>query len=229
MDRYLAGLGAALRGPRQIKADLLAEARHSLLDAAEAYQGMGLSPEQARRRAVAEFGSLADIVPDYQAELAVAQGRRTALLIALALPLLYLLSPLLWWHSPWSGQGQTTSDYFRLANGFDYLSLGGAFLAGLVWLGFGWGSRYVRNGMALTRLLGRGALGFLAIHGVAGGAIYLWSVAQWPSALRWPPMWAGAAVMWLTFGYAAVCAWRCLATSRTQQVWAEVSRRPAAV
>src|SRR5207244_7286136 len=86
VDRYVAGLGAALRGPRRVKADLLVEARDSLVDAAEAYRAEGATQAEADRQAVAEFGTLAEIVPAYQAELAVAQGRRTALLIALALP-----------------------------------------------------------------------------------------------------------------------------------------------
>jgi hypothetical protein len=213
VDRYVAGLGAALRGPRRVKADLLAEARDSLVDAAEAYRAGGASEREAARRAVAEFGGLSEIVPAYQAELAVAQGRRTALLIALALPLLRLLTPLIWWRSRWSG-APVGSGYLRLAQSFDDLTLLGCLLAALALLGYGWGSRYIRDGAALTRVLGRGALAFLAVHGLAGGAVYLWRLAQWPGALGWPPLWAGIALMWLAFGYAALCAWRCLATSR---------------
>jgi hypothetical protein len=214
IDGYVAGLAATLRGPRRVRADLVAEARDSLVDAAEAYRGSGLSPAQAESRAVAEFGSYAEVVPDYQAELAVAQGRRTALLIALALPTLQQLAPLMWWRGPWSNHGAAAPGYFRLAEGFDYLALGGGLLAALVLLGFGWGSRYIRDGVRLTRVVGCGVLTFLAIHGLAGGVLYCWSVAQWPGALRWPPMWAGAALMWLSFAYAATCAWRCLDTSR---------------
>ena len=210
VDRYVTGLGAALRGPRRVRADLLAEARDSLLDAAEAYRAGGASAADADRRAVTEFGTLAQIAPAYQAELAIAQGRRTAVLIALALPLLHLLTPLIWWRSG------TPADagYLRLAESFDDLTLLGCVLAVLARLGYGWGSRYIRDGAALTRVLGRGALAFLAVHGLAGGAVYLWRVAQWPGALRWPPLWAGVPLMWLAFGYAALCAWRCLATSR---------------
>jgi len=213
VDRYVAGLGAALRGPRRLKLDLLAEAHDSLVDATEAYRALGDDDAAAQRRAVTEFGELAEIVPGYQAELAVAQGRRTALLIVLALPLLHLLTPLIWWHSPWSGSPDDPA-YLRLAESFDGLTLAGFVLAALVRLGFGWGSRYVRDGLALTRVVGRGALVFLAVHGLAGGAVYLWRLAQMPGALRWPPLWAGVALMWLAFGYAALCAWRCLKTSR---------------
>jgi hypothetical protein len=227
IDGYVAGLAAALRGPRRVRDDLVAEARDSLTDAAEAYQEAGMSPPAAQRRAVDEFGSYQEIVPDYQAELAVAQGRRTALLIALALPVLYLLAPMMWWHSTWSAAHPVSSGYLRLATSFDYLSLGGGLLAAVVLLGFGWGSRYVRDGVGLTHALGYGALTFLMVHGIAGSAIYLWSVSQWPAAVRWPPLWAGGVAMWLAYDYAAVCAWRCLATSRAQRAaLSRISRRP---
>ncbi|WP_345627472.1 permease prefix domain 1-containing protein [Rugosimonospora acidiphila] len=226
IEGYAAGLAAALRGPRRVRDDLVAEARDSLIDAAEAYEDAGLSPADAQRRAVAEFGSYQEIVPDYQAELAVAQGRRTAMLIALALPTLYLLAPLMWRHGPWPGGHPMSAGYLRLASSFDYLSLAGGLLAAVVLLGFGWGSRYVRDGVRLTHAVGYGALTFLLVHGIAGGVVYLWSVAQWPAAVRWPLLGAGAA-MWVAFDYAAVCAWRCLATSRAQRAaQRRISRRP---
>ena len=99
------------------------------------------------------------------------------------------------------------------------------FLA-VVLLGFGWGSRYIRDGVRLTHAVGYGALTFLVIHGLAGGVVYLWSVTQWPNAMR-RPLLAGGVALWLAFDYAAFCAWRCLATSRAQRAAArQVSRRP---
>lgn len=226
IDGYAAGLAAALRGPRRVRDDLVAEARDSLTDAAEAYLSAGMTSRDAQRRAIAEFGSYQEIVPDYQAELAVAQGRRTAMLIALALPTLYLLAPLMWRHSPWPGAHPMSSGYLRLASSFDYLSLAGGLVAAVVLLGFGWGSRYVRDGVRLTHAVGYGALTFLIIHGLAGGVVYLWSVTQWPDGMRWPLL-AGGVALWLAFDYAAFCAWRCLATSRAQRAAARrVSRRP---
>jgi hypothetical protein len=221
VDRYLAGFDAALRGPRRVKAELLEEVRGSLVDAASAYQEKGLADAVAQGRAVAEFGELTDLVPEYQAELAVAQGRRTALLITLSLPALYLLAPLMWWHAPTVGGHPPDADYFRLAGGFDTLSLLGAAIAGLVLLGYGWGSRYLPDGRALTRALGLGTLLFLVVHGATGCAVYVWSVSQWPNLLWWPPIWAGAAAMWIAFGWAMVSAHRCLLASR--EVWTTVA------
>jgi hypothetical protein len=81
VDAYLEDLSRVLRGPRRAKADLLAEARGGLIDATEAGEARGLPTAQAERLAVAEFGEVAEVAPGYQAELAVAQSRRTALLI----------------------------------------------------------------------------------------------------------------------------------------------------
>jgi hypothetical protein len=210
LDRYVAALGAALRGPRGAKADLLAEVRHSLLDATEAYQEKGLSRVDAAGRAVAEFGGPAEIAPDYQAELAVAQGRRTALLMLVGLAGLAAAAPVLW-HAPWPGQPPADG---WLAQWFNGLSLGGAGLALLARLGFGWGSRYVPDSVRLTRTLGRAGLGFLALHGLAGLAVYLPRLAYWPGVLHRPTIWLALAAMALAFGYVALCAWRCLSVTR---------------
>jgi hypothetical protein len=85
VEGYVAELGRALVGPRRHKADLLAEVRHGLADAAEAYERGGLSAPAAQARAVADFGPVAELAPDFQRELAAAQGRRTAILIWLIL------------------------------------------------------------------------------------------------------------------------------------------------
>lgn len=51
IDDYLRTLGAALHGPSRLKAELLAEARGGLEDAADAYTLSGLDPRAAQRRA----------------------------------------------------------------------------------------------------------------------------------------------------------------------------------
>lgn len=92
IDTYLTELGAALRGPRRAKADLLAESRDGLIDAAEAYESGGLCRDDAQRQAVADFGTLEELVPAYQAELSLAQGKRTALLVLFV----FAAQPFLW-------------------------------------------------------------------------------------------------------------------------------------
>lgn len=97
VERYLAELSRALRGPRRRKADLLAEARDSLVDATEAYEADGLSEHEAKEHAVAEFGELAEVVPGYRAELGIAQGRRTAVLLTLVMT----AQPIVWREGVW--------------------------------------------------------------------------------------------------------------------------------
>jgi HAAS len=212
LDRYLASLAAALRGPRRARADLLAEVRDGLTDAAEAHRRGGLPAAAAQRRAVADFGTAAELAPAFQAELAVAQGRRTALLIAAGLTGVQVATPVLWWSA--AAGPVPAGGYAWLATGFNGLCLAGAALALLVRLGFGWGSRYAPDGVALTRALGRVALGFLALHGLAGTGVYLWRLGQAPVALASPVAWAGIVLLCLGFQYAALCAWRCLSVTR---------------
>jgi len=78
VDVYIADLTDALRGPRRAKADLIAEARDSLVDATEAYERRGFGRAAAELQAVQEFGGIAEIAAGYQTELGLAQGQRTA-------------------------------------------------------------------------------------------------------------------------------------------------------
>ena len=96
IDEYVAGLRRRLVGPARLKDEMLAEARDGLLDAARAHEADGLDPAAARRQAIAEFGGYAEVAPAYQVELAAAQGRSTALVIAAALVALRLVAPLVW-------------------------------------------------------------------------------------------------------------------------------------
>ncbi len=81
IDTYIEELSRSLRGPRRVKADLLAEARDALVDTAHAYERDGLIPSAAQAQAIAEFGPVDKVGPDYQTELAFSQGRRTALFL----------------------------------------------------------------------------------------------------------------------------------------------------
>lgn len=100
VDRFVAELGRELRGPRALRRDVLAEVRDGLHDAAEAH---GDHPDAAAR-AVAEFGTVAELAPLHQAELTAAQARRTALVVTVLFPALVLGWDLLWSHGvAWTG------------------------------------------------------------------------------------------------------------------------------
>lgn len=96
MSAVVDDLRARLRGPHGVRKELLQEVEDGLRDAAEAYEEAGLPPAEAARRAADEFGDPAELAPLYQAELDASQGRRAALLIALAYPTLTLTWDALW-------------------------------------------------------------------------------------------------------------------------------------
>jgi hypothetical protein len=93
---HVAELERTLRGPAKDRLSMIREVRDGLEDAAEAYSRRGLDRGAAARRAVREFGPVAEVAPQFQDELAAGQGRRTALLLAMALPALTLGWDLLW-------------------------------------------------------------------------------------------------------------------------------------
>lgn len=170
INAYVGELSAALRGPRRAKADLLTEARDSLADAAEAYQRRGLCRESAERRAVAEFGAVAEIAPGYQAELGLAQGRRTALLMFLLLTPQHMLSEWVWrstvdvrWHpDPAYDLLSELVDWVGLATVSGSLLAVAAFTVGVRYLG-------VRRG--LVRATGIATLVMVAFFTVAGAVL----------------------------------------------------------
>lgn len=93
-------LEASLRGPRRARADMLAEIRDGLEDAAAAYRAAGLSGEAARRQAEADFGDPAPVAAELQVEVTARYGVRSALMIALVMPAMTLM-----WDLIWSGVG----------------------------------------------------------------------------------------------------------------------------
>jgi hypothetical protein len=96
VEAHVAELERSLRGPQRDRRSLVREARDGLEDAVDAYRRGGMDAESAGRRAVRDFGPVADVAPLYQEELAAAQGRRTALLLAVALPALVLGWDFVW-------------------------------------------------------------------------------------------------------------------------------------
>ena len=223
IDVYVAGLAAALRGPRRHRQEMVTEARDSLLDAAEAYADAGHDPLDAQRRAVADFGTHRQVVPGYQAELATLQGRRTATWIALVLPVMTLLEPLMWWDASWSTDERASQVYWVLVEHYQHTSFLAAAAAGLAIVGFGWGSRFLRDGLQYARLVGQATVVFLGMHALLGATVFALSLHQWPAAATWPPVLIGMAVNAAAFGYAGCLAVRCVSATRTPRI------RPAAV
>ena len=101
IEGCLRRLRARLTGPEGVKGELLTEVRDGLHDAAQAYRCAGYPDEEARRRAVADFGDLDVVAAEMQEELDIAQGRATASHASIVLPLLLLAWQLVHWLRPW--------------------------------------------------------------------------------------------------------------------------------
>ncbi|MFE9688899.1 permease prefix domain 1-containing protein [Micromonospora sp. NPDC005806] len=209
VEERLDELGDRLRGPARLKADLLTEARHALLDAVEAYREDGLPLAEAERRAVAEFGTPAQLAPGYQAELAAGALRGLALRALAVAVVLMAGGDLTWRGSSWSEGLRPPEGYLLLhafLNGIWGLVAGLA-LAGLL-LGL-LAARYRSSRLPrLTRAVGYGLTGCLAGGAVAGSALFGWSVSLWDAALTWPPMLIGAVLVsagWFALARAARC------------------------
>ena len=153
IDSYLADLDARLRGTASIKAELLAEARDGLVDAAEAHQERGLSPADAQRAAVEEFGPVDEIGHEYQAELGVAHGARLLRSMLLALPAVHAMWELtaIWSIGAWDQHFGTTTPpwYLSFAWANDWVVWLAAGIALVALLGCRWASR---NGIGSQRI-----------------------------------------------------------------------------
>lgn len=209
VEERLRELAGHLRGPARLKADLLTEARDALRDAAEAYRDSGLPALEAERRAVAEFGSPAQLAPGYQAELAAGALRRLAVRALAVAVALMAGGDLTWRGSSWSDGPHPPEGYLLLSaslNGIWGLVAGLA-VAGLL-LGF-LGARYSSARLPrLGRAVGFGLTSALGLGALAGSALLGWSIGLWQAALTWPPMIVGTvltSVAWFALARAARC------------------------
>lgn len=116
IDDYMTDLGTRLQGSRRQVRDLLTETRDSLTDATEAHLDRGLDEETAQRRAVEEFGPVRQIAREYQAELAVAYGTRTLMLLAVVLPVMHALWEMgrMYFIGPWQDFGGPVPPWYML-------------------------------------------------------------------------------------------------------------------
>ncbi|MEV4655300.1 permease prefix domain 1-containing protein [Micromonospora sp. NPDC049301] len=195
VEEHLRELAARLRGPARLKSDLLTEARHGLLDAVEAYREGGVPPTEAERRAVAEFGSPAQLLPSWQAELAVGALRGLSLRMLATAAVGVIAGDLTWQGSSWSGGSRPPAVYLLLSTSVDWIWAGSLLLAVAGLLVVAASARSPRPGLAAAqRAVGAGLTGTLVLGMVAGGALFVWSIGLWEAALTWPPMIIGMVV-----------------------------------
>lgn len=122
IDDYVAAVDSGLRGSARLRADMLAEIRDALVDAAESHQRAGLGTPEAQQLAVQEFGSARRIAAGLQDVLAVTQARRTALLLLVVLGIQHGTTDLIGrvggWRQFW-GTTQPGEAYLWLARATD--------------------------------------------------------------------------------------------------------------
>ncbi|MEU4807057.1 permease prefix domain 1-containing protein [Actinosynnema sp. NPDC023587] len=216
IDEYLTSLDRRLRGPEQVKDDLLAEARDSLDDAAAAHAAGGLDAEEAQRRAVAEFGPVTLIARDYQGLLALAHGVRTLWTVILVLPLAHVLWELnrSFWIGSWSAfdhAGPPPAWYLAIARANDSA---GWVVAGAALCALPVGRLLARRGtsaVTLARLAGAVAGVAIGVNLVATLAITVATAhVDLGRLLTSPPVAAATAVSLAVMARLAVLARRCL-------------------
>jgi hypothetical protein len=90
IESYLAQVTTALPGPARARADIIAELRGGLLDAADAHRCAGLAPAAAAQAAVAEFGHPAQVAAAFRPVIAASQARHVAATLLVTGPLIGL-------------------------------------------------------------------------------------------------------------------------------------------
>jgi hypothetical protein len=208
IDAYVRDLDSALQGPRHAKADLVTEARDALVDATEAYEDDGLARPEAERRAVDDFGAVAQVAPAYQTELGLARSRRTGVLLFCVL----VAQAFVWDHawpavSPGDG-GPPDGAYATLDRAME--TLGGLVLgaAVLAVAACGVGVRYLGARPGVVRAVGRLALGACGVF-VTGSLLLATGPADDPAPLALRLAWVGTFVVLPLLGV-TVSARRCV-------------------
>ena len=207
IEGYVAEMAGALRGPRAVKADMLAEARDGLRDATTAYQKSGLDEPDAQRRAIADFGAVPEVVPDYQVELGVSQARRTAVLIVVALaaqPVAWhVLTRLFGDHGAPGRAYLIVDEIVRWAGGS---AIGCALLA---FVALGAGTRYLGTRPIFTRAIGIFAFIVCVVFALLGVLLTIFSPAA-DSLLALPGIPSTTALLGLPLMGVGAAAWKCL-------------------
>jgi hypothetical protein len=210
IDAYIGELRRRLHGPRRATADLVTEARDGLVDAAAGYESMGLCRRDAERRAVDEFGDVREIAAEFQAELGVAQTRRTAALVLAIIGAQSALTEVAWRSlaargTPW----QPSPAYALLANAVDvtgYVTIAAALLTVVA---CGIGTRWLRIDGRVARAAGLCAFAVCGYFTVASVVLTAFSPIG-RTALAGGPMLAAVAVWLLIQSCIGWSARRCL-------------------
>ncbi|MDA0632561.1 permease prefix domain 1-containing protein [Nonomuraea sp. MCN248] len=224
IDDYAAELRRALSGPYGPKRDLVVEARHSLLDCAEAYQAQGLRRTEAERRAVEEFGPVRDVAPGYQEELTASAGRRLGLLLFVSVPATVLAWGLIWSFQPaetWVAADRP--EWFTTASRLlDVVQLAFGLYGGLALLALSRPARWIPRPRLVTRSLGLSVWLLLPLNTLLG--LLISHASQLPaSTLSSTPVVLANVLTYAFAGTQLYCATRCVMLSR--KAWPPAAAR----
>ncbi|MFC4587985.1 permease prefix domain 1-containing protein [Sphaerisporangium corydalis] len=231
-------MNRSLSGPRRLKADLLLEARDSLDDAAEAYREAGYHHTEADSMALADFGTVPEVAPAYQRELALAQARRTARWFVVLMAAQMFLADESWQSTgAWSDRDPAPL-YLVFTRFWDYSQLIFVIVAVGALFTFGLGVRYVSAPWRFARVTGMVTLSVLGLKALAS-AVFLMATPHLASgmvssiSLTRPGSLltlVGLAIWVLPNWYVAISAVRCIAISTARRLGTtDLSRRRSAL
>ncbi|MEV4571358.1 permease prefix domain 1-containing protein [Nonomuraea sp. NPDC049419] len=214
IDDYVAELDRAVCGPPGPKHDLVVEARDSLLDTAEAFEAEGLDRAEAERRAVEEFGEVAEIAPGFQLELTAASGRRLGMLLFVSVPITVAMWSMLWRLYPADAGTWLNRPgwYVPLSRLLDVLQLGTGLYGGLVVFALSRGARWIRRPRLAVRSMGIMVWTALPVTGVL--AMVLSFAVDAPNSLASLPALLANLVTSAMWGLQLYGAARCVRVTR---------------
>ncbi|WP_433256305.1 permease prefix domain 1-containing protein [Streptosporangium sp. CA-135522] len=218
IDDYVTGLGRTLKGPRGPRLDMVAEARDSLLDTAEALEDDGLERAEAERAAVEDFGPLGAIAPRYQEELSALAGRRLAALLFISAPLTTLMWSVIWRLFPAGSAYTAGPDWLApVSYVLDVLQVGIGVLGAFAMFALGRGLHRIRRPRLVTRLLA--LFVWAAMPVTLALCVALMYGSHGPAGFSGYPLGVGVALVsdgfWLLQLYGAA---QCLSVSRHRPV-----------
>jgi phosphoglycolate phosphatase-like HAD superfamily hydrolase len=216
IEAYVAAVGDRLRGPRRLRADMLAEIRDAIQDASHdpaaevGPDGKVEAGADLTAQAVADFGPAEEVAAGLQEVLAFVQARRTAwgLLAVLGVRHLLTLASAGAWSRWWHGI-QPGAVYTLMSRTVDGLVVASLVLAVATVVVFGRAVRRVAPSLALVRIVAIGAP--VALATTVGGGLLLTALAP---AGRLGMVLAGTAWWLVPFALVLRSSWRCWQTAR---------------
>ncbi|PSL06673.1 hypothetical protein CLV30_10258 [Haloactinopolyspora alba] len=209
IDAYLATLRRELRGPRVLRANMIREVRDGLHDATRAHRDDGVSPAEAERRAVDEFGPPSVVAAGLRDELAAATGRYLAALSIVLGSTQFALAHYTWQTAAREqGWPRPSPEYGMFAQAVDVSNIVVLVALALAVPLLGRGGRFVPT-HRVVRIMGIGVLVSLLVDVVVGTVLNAFA-PQGITVWKGPELPILFALSIVSVGWTASVAWRCV-------------------